>query len=87
MSISDAPETKRPCTADPRIELPEIELINIDVRASQFLGRNLVHQVQRAASGRSRRSRLARECAMKMNFMTEHHGFLADAESNVLDLS
>ena len=83
--LSDAPETKRPCTADPWIELPEIEVIDIDVQASQFLGRNLVHQVQKAASGR--RSRLARERAMKMIFMTEQYGFLADEESDVLDLS
>ena len=51
--LSDAPETKRPCTADAWIELPEIELIDIDVRASQFLGRNLMHQVQKVASCRS----------------------------------
>ena len=87
MSDSDAPAAKRSCTADPWIELPAIKFIDIDVRASQFLGRNLVHQVQKAASGCSRRSRLARERAMKMIFMTEHHGFLADEESDVLDLS
>ena len=86
MSVSDAPETKRPCTADPWIELPAIEFIYVDVRASQFLGRNLVHHVQKAASGRSRRSRLARERAMKMICMTDHRGFLADEESDVLYL-
>ena len=30
MSDSDAPAAKRPCTADPWIELPEIELIDVE---------------------------------------------------------
>ena len=80
------------------------------VRASQFLDRNLVHQLQKAVAVmllsmhttscsaernwskwgliyEKNRARLARERAMKMIFLTEHHGFLLNEGSDVLDLS